>query len=96
MSTQARPAASSMPRRWLRDSGEAHVARMSPMPASPAKVNGLAPAATPRRVISGEAPGHDGGLAVVAQAERVGGTAAMATMFLSAPASSTPTRSRLR
>ena len=44
------------------------------MPASPAKVSGFAPAATPRRVDLRKAPRDDGGLAVVAQAERVRGT----------------------
>ena len=62
------PAASSMPSRWLRDSGEAHVARMSPMPASPAKVSGLAPGRDAQAGDLREAAGDDGGLAVVAQA----------------------------
>ena len=52
MSAQRRPFASSTPSRWLRDSGEPQVAITSPMPASPAKVSGFAPAAIPSRVIS--------------------------------------------
>ena len=36
----------------LRDSGDMHVATRSPTPASPAKVAGSAPSATPSRAVS--------------------------------------------
>src|SRR2546421_13010160 len=46
------PLPSSTPSRWLRESGPVAVRMRSPMPASPAKVAGSAPSATPRRGIS--------------------------------------------
>ena len=96
ISAHVRPAASSTPRRWLRDSGEQQVAMTSPMPARPAKVSGLAPAATPRRVISARPRVMMPALPLSPKPSRSAAPAAMATMFLSAPHSSTPMTSRLR
>src|SRR5207302_6907784 len=87
------PLPSSTPSRWLRDSGPVAVRMRSPIPASPAKVAGSAPSATPRRVISANPR--------VIRAARVlwpiprpsRMPAARAMTFLSAPASSTPSMS---
>src|SRR3989449_5722404 len=46
------PSPSSTPSWWLRDRGPVAVRMRSPIPASPAKVAGSAPSATPNRVIS--------------------------------------------
>src|SRR6266700_236526 len=51
-SSRRLPSPSSTPNWWLRDSGPVAVRMRSPIPASPAKVAGSAPSATPRRVIS--------------------------------------------
>ena len=50
-----------------------HVAMRSPIPASPANVSGFAPAAIPSRIISARPRVSRPGLAVVAEAEPVGG-----------------------
>src|SRR2546425_963876 len=52
------PSPSSTPSWWLRDRGPVAVRMRSPIPASPAKVDGSAPSATPNRVISANT--HDG------------------------------------
>ena len=62
----------------------------SPMPARPAKVSGLAPAATPRRVISARPRVMRPALPLSPKPSCSAAPAAMATMFLSAPHSSTP------
>jgi hypothetical protein len=46
------PRPSRSPKVRLRDSGDEQVATRSPSPASPAKVSGSAPSATPRRAVS--------------------------------------------
>src|SRR5258706_798721 len=87
------PSPSSTPSWWLRDRGPVAVRIRSPIPASPAKVAGSAPSATPNRVISASPR--------VIRAARVlwpipspsRMPAARAMTFLSAPASSTPSTS---
>ncbi len=90
MSAHARPRASSSPRRWLRDSGDPHVAITSPIPARPAKVSGLAPAAMPSRVISARPRVISPALPLSPNPSPSAAPAAMATTFLSAPHNSTP------
>ena len=77
----------------FRDSGDMHVAMRSPTPASPAKVSGCAPAATPRRVISARPRVMIPALAESPKPSPSTVPAASATTFFSAPASSTPIRS---
>src|SRR3989442_15605671 len=87
------PSPSSTPSWWLRDRGPVAVRMRSPIPASPAKVAGSAPSATPRRGISASprvisaAPG----VWPIPRPSRI--PAARAMTFLSAPASSTPSMS---
>ena len=95
MSAHRRPFASSTPSRWLRDSGEPHVAMTSPIPASPANVSGFAPAAIPTRVISARPRVMSPALPLSPKPSSSAAPAAIARTFLSAPHSSTPTRSLL-
>ena len=94
-SAQARPLASSTPRRWLRDRFEPQVAMRSPIPASPAKVSGLAPATIPSRVISARPRVSSPALPLSPKPSSSAAPAAIATTFLSAPHSSTPRMSSL-
>ncbi len=82
--------ASSSPSRWLRDRCEPAVAMRSPIPASPAKVSGFAPAAIPSRVISARPRVSSPALPLSPKPRPSAAPAAMATTFLSAPHSSTP------
>src|SRR6266566_1884757 len=86
-SSRRLPSPSSTPNWWLRDSGPVAVRMRSPIPASPAKVAGSAPSATPRRVISASPRV----LWPIPRPSRI--PAARATTFFSAPASSTPSMS---
>ncbi len=95
ISVQVRPLASSSPSRWLRDSRDPHVAIRSPIPASPANVSGLAPAAIPSRIISASPRVSSPALPLSPKPSPSAAPAAMATTFLSAPASSTPRMSSL-
>ncbi len=80
----------SSPALRFRDNGDMHVAIRSPTPASPAKVSGCAPAATPRRVISARPRVMIPALAESPKPSPSTVPAASATTFFSAPASSTP------
>ena len=62
----------------------------SPIPASPAKVSGLAPAAIPSRIISARPRVSSPALPLSPKPRPSAAPAAIATTFLSAPASSTP------
>ena len=73
--------------------GEMQVVTKSPKPVSPANVCGLAPQATPRRVISAS-PRHKSAAFALSPAPTPSIIpAAMAIMFLQAAANSTPTMS---
>ena len=65
------------------------------MPASPANVSGFAPAAMPRRIISASPRVRSPALPLSPKPSPSAAPAAMATTFLSAPASSTPRMSWL-
>src|SRR5947208_393476 len=87
------PSPSSTPSWWLRDSGPVAVSMRSPIPASPANVDGSAPSATPNRVISAS-PRVISAARVLWPIPRPSRMpAARAMTFLSAPASSTPSTS---
>src|SRR5438093_294198 len=87
------PSPSSTPSWWLRDRGPVAVRMRSPIPASPAKVAGSAPSATPNRVISASPRVISAARVLwpIPSPSRI--PAASATTFLSAPASSTPSTS---
>src|SRR6267143_2562749 len=87
------PSPSSTPSRWLRDKGPVAVRMRSPIPASPAKVAGSAPSATPNRVISASPRVISAARVLwpIPSPSRM--PAARAMTFLSAPASSTPSTS---
>src|SRR5436309_7336795 len=87
------PSPSSTPSWWLRDRGPVAVRMRSPSPASPAKVAGSAPSATPNRVISASPRVISAARVLwpIPSPSRI--PAASATTFLSAPASSTPSTS---
>ena len=66
-----RPAATSTPRRWLREIGDEHVAMMSPMPGEAGERQRVGAHRDPEARDLGEAAGRDRGLRVVAEPERV-------------------------
>jgi len=79
----------------LRESPDPQVAITSPTPANPANVSGLAPAAMPTRVISASSRVISPALPLSPNPSVSAAPAAIATMFLSAPHSSTPRMSLL-
>src|SRR5947208_12174419 len=87
------PSPSSTPSWWLRDWGPVAVRMRSPIPASPANVDGSAPSATPNRVISASPRVISAARVLwpIPSPSRM--PAARAMTFLSAPASSTPSMS---
>src|SRR5256885_154906 len=87
------PSPSSTPSWWLRDRGPVAVRMRSPIPASPANVDGSAPSATPNRVISASPRVISAARVLwpIPSPSRM--PAARAMTFLSAPASSTPSMS---
>src|SRR6266550_850097 len=87
------PSPSSTPSWWLRDWGPVAVRMRSPIPASPANVDGSAPSATPNRVISASPRVISAARVLwpIPSPSRM--PAARAMTFLSAPASSTPSTS---
>ena len=87
------PRASCSPTWWLRLSALEHVAITSPIPARPAKVIRSAPAATPSLAISAIPRVMNVAFALSPMSIPSHTPAPRATMFLSAPASSTPTMS---
>src|SRR6266704_1668976 len=89
-SATSRPHPSSTPSWWLRDSGPVAVRIRSPIPASPAKVAGSAPSATPRRVISARPRVISAARVLWPRPSPSRIPAARAITFLSAPPSSTP------
>ena len=90
ISTQDRPLASCSPtKRFLLRALE-QVATTSPRPANPANVSGSAPAAIPKRVISAKPRVMTVAFAFCPASIPSAIPAARATMFLRAPASSTP------
>src|SRR6266513_479432 len=92
-SSRRLPSPSSTPSWWLRDNGPVAVRMRSPIPASPAKVAGSAPSATPSRVISAS-PRVISAARVLWPIPRPSRMpAARAMTFLRAPASSTPSTS---
>src|SRR5256885_640830 len=95
--SQQRPLSepSSSRARRFRESGLMQVAIRSPTPARPEKVSGLAPAATPSRVISARPRVTMPALALSPNPSPSTMPAASATTFLSAPHSSTPITSAL-
>ena len=95
ISSSVRPLESCTPNWWLRLSGLAHVAMRSPMPASPDRVSGLAPAATLRRAISARPRVMNPALALSPRLSPSHTPAPSAMMFLSDPPNSTPTTSSL-
>ncbi len=80
---------------WLRDSGEAHVAIRSPMPASPENVSGFASSARPSRVISARPLVMTVAVVLLPKPMPSAMPTATAMMFLYAPLSSTPMTSVL-
>ncbi len=84
-----------VPKVWLRDSGEEQVATRSPIPASPAKVYGSAPSATPSRVISASPRVISVALVLSPSPMPSAMPTARPITFLTAPPSSQPTTSVL-
>ena len=89
------PRASAAPTRWLRDMRLAQVTTRSPIPAIPLNVAGRAPSVAPTSEISANPRAISNALAFSPRSISVAMPAARATMFFSAPASSTPTTSSL-
>src|SRR2546425_1193251 len=85
------PFPSATPRLRLRDRGPVAVRMRSPMPASPAKVSGSAPRATPSRVISASPRVISAARGLWPKPSPSRMPAARATTFFNAPPSSTPT-----
>src|SRR5437762_778863 len=84
------PCPIAIPRLRLRDNAPVAVRIKSPMPASPAKVNGSAPRATPSRVISARPRVISAARVLLPSPNPSRMPAATAITFLSAPPSSTP------
>src|SRR5256714_6791841 len=84
------PSPSSTPSWWLRDRGPVAVRMRSPIPASPAKVAGSAPSATPRRGVSAHPPAIRGARAVWPRPPPPPGSPAGAIPVFGRPTSPTP------
>ena len=89
------PAAMPRPTRWFRERGLAQVTMRSPMPARPEKVRGSAPRAVPSRAISARPRVINIARTFSPRSIPAAAPETMAMTFFSAPASSTPTTSRL-